>query len=138
MIIVVFQKLVRMNMPVAEDGTVHFTTTLFALIRESLMIKTGPGTLQTMIMMIVIRIAMNRYQKRYATTHGNCNDDKDSNESLSGEVKCTTNNDNDDKDNNESLVNRRAQGTLSTIIIMMIRIEMNHTLSGEVTVHYQH
>lgn len=30
-------------MPVAEDGTVHFTTTLFALIRESLMIKTGPG-----------------------------------------------------------------------------------------------
>lgn len=38
-----FQKLVRMNMPVAEDGTVHFTTTLFALIRESLMIKTGPG-----------------------------------------------------------------------------------------------
>ncbi|KAL8602085.1 hypothetical protein ACOMHN_007355 [Nucella lapillus] len=37
-----YRKLVRMNMPVAEDGTVHFTTTLFALIRESLMIKTGP------------------------------------------------------------------------------------------------
>lgn len=41
------QKLVRMNMPVAEDGTVHFTTTLFALIRESLMIKTGPGISNT-------------------------------------------------------------------------------------------
>ena len=31
-----------MNMPVAEDMTVHFTTTLFALIRESLNIKMGP------------------------------------------------------------------------------------------------
>ncbi|KAL8580522.1 hypothetical protein ACOMHN_054677 [Nucella lapillus] len=38
-----YRKLVRMNMPVAEDGTVHFTTTLFALVRESLMIKTGPA-----------------------------------------------------------------------------------------------
>lgn len=28
-----------MNMPVFEDGTVHFTTTLFALVRESLQIK---------------------------------------------------------------------------------------------------
>ena len=35
------QKLIRMNMPVAEDMTVHFTTTLFALIRESLSIKMG-------------------------------------------------------------------------------------------------
>ena len=31
-----------MNMPVAEDMTVHFKTTLFALIRESLNIKMGP------------------------------------------------------------------------------------------------
>ncbi|KRX80625.1 Voltage-dependent calcium channel type A subunit alpha-1 [Trichinella sp. T6] len=31
--------LIRMNMPVDEDGTVQFTTTLFALIRESLSIK---------------------------------------------------------------------------------------------------
>ena len=30
-----------MNMPVADDGSVHFTTTLFALIRESLSIKMG-------------------------------------------------------------------------------------------------
>nr|QQY02590.1 voltage-dependent R-type calcium channel subunit alpha-1E [Cryptocotyle lingua] len=37
-----YRKLVRMNMPVDENGCVHFTTTLFALIRESLGIKTGP------------------------------------------------------------------------------------------------
>ncbi|WAR31931.1 CAC1A-like protein, partial [Mya arenaria] len=36
-----YRKLIRMNMPVADDGTVHFTTTLFALIRESLGIKTS-------------------------------------------------------------------------------------------------
>lgn len=38
-----FQKLIRMNMPVATDKTVHFSTTLFALIRESLDIRMGPG-----------------------------------------------------------------------------------------------
>ena len=32
-----------MNMPVAEDGSVHFSTTLLALIRESLYIRMGPG-----------------------------------------------------------------------------------------------
>lgn len=37
------QKLIRMNMPVDDNGTVHFTTTLFALIRESLSIKMGPA-----------------------------------------------------------------------------------------------
>ncbi|PAV69811.1 hypothetical protein WR25_26057 [Diploscapter pachys] len=37
-----YKHLIRMNMPVAEDGTVHFTTTLFALIRESLSIKMRP------------------------------------------------------------------------------------------------
>ncbi|XP_078326084.1 voltage-dependent calcium channel type A subunit alpha-1-like isoform X14 [Crassostrea virginica] len=37
-----YRKLIRMNMPVANDNTVHFTTTLFALIRESLSIKMGP------------------------------------------------------------------------------------------------
>jgi len=31
-------------MPVARDGTVHFSTTLLALVRESLDIKMGPGT----------------------------------------------------------------------------------------------
>ena len=39
----VFQKLIRMNMPVSADKTVHFSTTLFALIRESLDIRMGPG-----------------------------------------------------------------------------------------------
>ncbi|KAM7539608.1 hypothetical protein Aperf_G00000039296 [Anoplocephala perfoliata] len=38
-----YRKLIRMNMPVDDDGTVHFTTTLFALIRESLGIKMGPA-----------------------------------------------------------------------------------------------
>jgi len=39
----VVQKLIRMNMPVAQDGSVHFSTTLLALIRESLYIRMGPG-----------------------------------------------------------------------------------------------
>ena len=40
-VVLLLQKLIRMNMPVKEDGSVHFTTTLFALIRESLTIKMG-------------------------------------------------------------------------------------------------
>lgn len=42
-----FQKLIRMNMPVEENQTVHFTTTLFALIRESLAIKMGPSKMNS-------------------------------------------------------------------------------------------
>lgn len=38
-----YKKLIRMNMPVDQDGKVHFTTTLFALIRENLSIKMRPG-----------------------------------------------------------------------------------------------
>ena len=34
-----YRRLIRMNMPVDSDGKVHFTTTLFALVRESLNIK---------------------------------------------------------------------------------------------------
>ena len=34
-----YKKLIRMNMPVDEEGKVNFTTTLFALIRENLSIK---------------------------------------------------------------------------------------------------
>ncbi|KAJ8968302.1 hypothetical protein NQ317_013709 [Molorchus minor] len=34
-----YKKLIRMNMPVDEEGKVNFTTTLFALIRENLNIK---------------------------------------------------------------------------------------------------
>ena len=34
-----YRRLIRMNMPVDENGNVQFTTTLFALIRESLKIR---------------------------------------------------------------------------------------------------
>ena len=34
-----FKKLIRMNQPIDDEGMVHFTTTLFALIRENLNIK---------------------------------------------------------------------------------------------------
>ncbi|XP_070165295.1 voltage-dependent calcium channel type A subunit alpha-1 isoform X14 [Polyergus mexicanus] len=34
-----YKKLIRMNMPVDDDGKVNFTTTLFALIRENLSVK---------------------------------------------------------------------------------------------------
>jgi voltage-dependent calcium channel N type alpha-1B len=37
--ILAYRRLIRMNMPVDDNGCVHFTTTLFALIRESLNIK---------------------------------------------------------------------------------------------------
>ncbi|XP_077986579.1 voltage-dependent calcium channel type A subunit alpha-1-like isoform X3 [Glandiceps talaboti] len=36
---VAYKRLIRMNMPVAEDKTVHYTTTLMALIRTALNIK---------------------------------------------------------------------------------------------------
>lgn len=38
-----YKKLIRMNMPLDEEGKVHFTTTLFALIRENLNIKMRSG-----------------------------------------------------------------------------------------------
>ena len=38
-----YKRLIRMNMPVADDGSVQFTSTLFALIRESLGIKVPDG-----------------------------------------------------------------------------------------------
>jgi hypothetical protein len=37
-----YKKLIRMNMPVDDNGQVQFTTTLFALIRENLNIKMRP------------------------------------------------------------------------------------------------
>lgn len=43
-----YRKLIRMNMPVYPDSTVHFTTTLFALIRESLGIKMSTSKLATL------------------------------------------------------------------------------------------
>ncbi|NP_001159383.1 cacophony A [Tribolium castaneum] len=38
-----YKKLIRMNMPVDDEGKVNFTTTLFALIRENLNIKMRPA-----------------------------------------------------------------------------------------------
>ncbi|CAL8106991.1 unnamed protein product [Calicophoron daubneyi] len=38
-----YRKLIRMNMPVDNQGAVNFTTTLFALVREALGIKMGPA-----------------------------------------------------------------------------------------------
>ncbi|KAK9871167.1 hypothetical protein WA026_011449 [Henosepilachna vigintioctopunctata] len=37
-----YKKLIRMNMPVDDEGRVNFTSTLFALIRENLAIKMRP------------------------------------------------------------------------------------------------
>ncbi|KAI4817195.1 hypothetical protein KUCAC02_009471, partial [Chaenocephalus aceratus] len=42
---VAYKRLVRMNMPIAEDKTVHFTSTLMALIRTALDIKLASGVL---------------------------------------------------------------------------------------------
>lgn len=41
-----YKKLIRMNMPIDNDGKVNFTTTLFALIRENLSIKMRSGKLK--------------------------------------------------------------------------------------------
>ncbi|XP_032905135.1 voltage-dependent N-type calcium channel subunit alpha-1B [Amblyraja radiata] len=40
---VAYKRLVRMNMPIAEDGSVHFTSTLMALIRTALDVKIAAG-----------------------------------------------------------------------------------------------
>jgi voltage-dependent calcium channel N type alpha-1B len=53
-----YKHLIRMNMPVADDGTVHFTTTLFALIRESLSIKMRPGRLRVFTSCWIIHVKM--------------------------------------------------------------------------------
>ena len=44
--ILAYRRLIRMNMPVDDNGNVHFTTTLFALIRESLSIKMRQGIIK--------------------------------------------------------------------------------------------
>ncbi|XP_062269228.1 voltage-dependent N-type calcium channel subunit alpha-1B-like [Platichthys flesus] len=42
---VAYKRLVKMNMPIADDNTVHFTSTLMALIRTALEIKLASGVL---------------------------------------------------------------------------------------------
>lgn len=51
--ILAYRRLIRMNMPVDENGNVHFTTTLFALIRESLGIKMRQGILKFRIQNLI-------------------------------------------------------------------------------------
>lgn len=41
------QRLVKMNMPIADDNSVHFTSTLMALIRTALEIKLASGQRNT-------------------------------------------------------------------------------------------
>lgn len=43
--ILAFKRLIRMNIPVDQNGEVEFTTSFFALVRETLHIKTGPGNI---------------------------------------------------------------------------------------------
>ena len=47
-----YQRLIKMNMPLDEEYRVHFTTTLFALIRTSLRIKLpcGKSTIQKLVL----------------------------------------------------------------------------------------
>ncbi|XP_078018318.1 voltage-dependent N-type calcium channel subunit alpha-1B isoform X4 [Epinephelus lanceolatus] len=42
---IAYKRLVKMNMPIADDKTVHFTSTLMALIRTALEIKLASGVL---------------------------------------------------------------------------------------------
>lgn len=54
---VVTQRLVLMNMPVDEDMTVHFTSTLMSLIRTALDIKIARGEEQMRMRIFCVRPA---------------------------------------------------------------------------------
>lgn len=47
-----YKKLIRMNMPVDDDGKVNFTTTFFALVRENLNIKMRTGKFKSNLFMV--------------------------------------------------------------------------------------
>ncbi|XP_053705164.1 voltage-dependent N-type calcium channel subunit alpha-1B isoform X1 [Synchiropus splendidus] len=57
---VAYKRLVRMNMPIAEDNTVHFTSTLMALIRTALEIKLASGVLAQHLCDIDLKRELNR------------------------------------------------------------------------------
>ncbi|KAM6902920.1 putative voltage-dependent N-type calcium channel subunit alpha-1B [Xenentodon cancila] len=57
---VAYKRLVRMNMPIADDNTVHFTSTLMALIRTALEIKLASGVLAQRLCDIDLRREINR------------------------------------------------------------------------------
>lgn len=57
---VAYKRLVRMNMPIADDNTVHFTSTLMALIRTALEIKLASGVLAQHLCDIDLKREINR------------------------------------------------------------------------------
>nr|XP_055055266.1 probable voltage-dependent N-type calcium channel subunit alpha-1B isoform X3 [Misgurnus anguillicaudatus] len=61
---VAYKRLVKMNMPIADDTTVHFTSTLMALIRTALEIKLASG-------MVAQRLSDAELKKELATVWPN-------------------------------------------------------------------
>uniref|UniRef100_A0A8C2B1H9 Voltage-dependent N-type calcium channel subunit alpha-1B n=1 Tax=Cyprinus carpio TaxID=7962 RepID=A0A8C2B1H9_CYPCA len=57
---IAYKRLVRMNMPIAEDSTVHFTSTLMALIRTALEIKLASGVLAQQLCDAELRKEINK------------------------------------------------------------------------------
>ncbi|XP_026090474.1 voltage-dependent N-type calcium channel subunit alpha-1B isoform X7 [Carassius auratus] len=57
---IAYKRLVRMNMPIAEDRTVHFTSTLMALIRTALEIKLASGVLAQQLCDAELRREINK------------------------------------------------------------------------------
>uniref|UniRef100_A0A671YXX9 Voltage-dependent N-type calcium channel subunit alpha n=1 Tax=Sparus aurata TaxID=8175 RepID=A0A671YXX9_SPAAU len=57
---VAYKRLVKMNMPIAEDNTVHFTSTLMALIRTALEIKLASGVLAQHLSDLDLKRELNR------------------------------------------------------------------------------
>uniref|UniRef100_A0A3B4D878 Voltage-dependent N-type calcium channel subunit alpha n=1 Tax=Pygocentrus nattereri TaxID=42514 RepID=A0A3B4D878_PYGNA len=57
---IAYKRLVRMNMPIADDNTVHFTSTLMALIRTALDIKLASGVLAQRLCDADLRREINR------------------------------------------------------------------------------
>ncbi|XP_076836896.1 voltage-dependent N-type calcium channel subunit alpha-1B [Brachyhypopomus gauderio] len=57
---IAYKRLVRMNMPIADDNTVHFTSTLMALIRTALDIKLASGVLAQRLCDVDLRREINK------------------------------------------------------------------------------
>mgnify|MGYP000897737960 CR=1 FL=1 len=53
-----YKKLIRMNMPVDEEGKVQFTSTLFALIRENLCIKMRTGKSHSILLRVICSLPL--------------------------------------------------------------------------------
>nr|XP_061836742.1 voltage-dependent N-type calcium channel subunit alpha-1B isoform X2 [Nerophis lumbriciformis] len=57
---IAYKRLVKMNMPIADDNSVHFTSTLMALIRTALEIKLASGVLAQHVCDIDLKRELNR------------------------------------------------------------------------------